>query len=147
MRLRVLLPDDQPTRLKLPGSSMLGQNRLCQPRTIRLRAAPLAEIITALRHECVPIGLSFSLDHDLPRTAACFQCPRLVLSFGQCSRSWWYVIPQGLRMLRQVDQRRNQVPALQLIRVLHHADAVVPIAPDIAVAKPGLDLLIDRRMT
>ena len=30
-------------------------------------------------------------------------------------------------MLRQVDQRRNQVPALQLIRVLHHANPDVLI--------------------
>src|SRR5574343_51848 len=93
-------------------------------------------------------GDLFSLDHDLPTTSSCFNGTRLVLPLRQCSGSWWYVITQGLRMLRQVDQRRNQVPALQLIRVLHHADAVIPISCSsclvVTVEVPNLGLLICR---
>src|SRR5574343_18728 len=90
----------------------------------------------------------FSLNHELPRTSPRFQCTGLVLPLRQCPCSWWYVITQGLRMLRQVDQRRNQVPALQLIRVLHHADAVIPISCSsclvVTVEVPNLGLLICR---
>lgn len=57
----------------------------------------------------------FSPDHELPRTAALFWGAGNMLPLGQCSRSKRYVITQGLRAFSLVGQRRNHVPALQLI--------------------------------
>lgn len=72
-------------------------------------------------------GNLFPLNQVLTWASSGFQCMLLVLSLGQCSCSWWYVITQGLRVLRQVDQRRNHVPALQSFEGICHANPDVLI--------------------
>ena len=97
------------------------------------RVVPYTQIQTALmavftRPACTSRnGDLFTLNHDLARTASSLKHTRLVLSLGQCSRPRRYIVTQALGTFRQIKHCRDHVPALQFVRLLHHANAVVPV--------------------